>query len=469
MTWAIVRVIGSQGISLLVFALLAVFLDPEDFGILGMALSWTNFIRSFSELGFGAALIQRQNIAPKHLSTTFFMNVAAGIFLTMIGIALSWPCALFFRTPDVQPVVAILSLGFLVSAFSLTQITIAQKELRFRDLAIREIPACLAGGIVGIVLAWLRFGVWSLVAQSLITSLVGTVLLWNVSQWRPKFGEFSFQCIRELWPYSSRIFLFNILKYFTQNSDRILIGYLLGPAALGIYTFAVRVVVRPIVTVVGAIGTYLFPKYSILQADRSAIEASYLSTSKIINSVVFPLVVMVLFFSPILVPSIWGAEWASVVPLMQILTVLVITQSFISPAGQLMKALNRPGWLLKWSIFITFVGCLLIGLGAYYFDMIGAASAISVAYMLGVPINLFVVQKLIHIGIRKIFTVVFPSALSSLLMVPVFWLVFRIDRFPMEYRLTIAGICSIVLYIISMTCLDKSFVLDLVRKLVKAR
>jgi len=469
MIWAVVRAGGSQGISLLVFVILAVFLNPEDFGIFGMALTWTNFIRSFSQMGFGAALIQRQNVGPKHFSTTFFMNIAAGIFLTIIGIALSWPCALFFRTPGVQPVVAVLSLGFLVSAFSLTQMAIAQKELRFRALAFREISACLTGGLVGIVLAWLRFGVWSLVAQSLVTALVSTILLCNICEWRPKFGEFSFQCIRELWPFSSRIFLFDILKYFTQNSDRILIGYLLGPAALGIYTFAVRVVVRPIVTVVGAIGTYLFPKYSMFQDDHSAIEASYLFTTKIINSFVLPLMAMVFFLSPVLVPAILGTEWSSVVPLMQILSIIAIAQLFISPVGQLMKALNRPGWLLRWSIFITVVVCISIGVGAYYFDMIGVASAIAAAYVLGAFINLLILKRLIHIGFRRVFIAILPSTLSSLLMVPVFTFVFGIERFPMEHRLVIAGICSIVLYTISMLCLDKPFVLKLIRKLARAR
>ena len=84
----------------------------------------------------------------------------------------------------------------------------------------------------GIILAWFDFGVWSLVAQSLITSAMGAVLLWYMSAWRPRAEEFSFQCVKELWPYSSKMFAFAVLKYFTMNTDKLVIGYFLGPVAL---------------------------------------------------------------------------------------------------------------------------------------------------------------------------------------------------------------------------------------------
>ena len=161
MFWALFQNIGRQASSFAIFLILALLLSPSDYGILGMSTAWIAFISVFTEMGFGAALIQRQNIESKHLSTIFFLNIGTGVLLTFIGIILSWPCALFFKTPDVQPVMAVLSFGFIIKSFSLTQVAIAQRGLKFRDLAIRDISASLIGGGVGIVAAFLKYGVWS--------------------------------------------------------------------------------------------------------------------------------------------------------------------------------------------------------------------------------------------------------------------------------------------------------------------
>ena len=147
--------------------------------------------------------------------------------MTLIGITLSWPCALFFKTPQLQPIVAVLSFGFIINSFSLTPLAFLQKKLRFKDLAIRDISASLIGGIAGIILALLKFGVWSLVIQSLTTYILGTILLCHMCKWRPYVKEFSFQYIKDLWGYSSTIFAFQFLKYFAQNTDKLIIGYFL--------------------------------------------------------------------------------------------------------------------------------------------------------------------------------------------------------------------------------------------------
>ncbi len=461
MLWSIVQVIGKQGIALLIFIILALFIDPADFGILAMAMAWIAFIQVFSELGFGAALIQKQSVTTKHYSTIFVINVAVGIFLTFIGILLSWPCALFFKTPNIQPVVVILSIGFLINSFSLTQMAIAQREMRFRDLAIRDISAALIGGIAGIILAWLKYGIWALVIQSLVTYLIGSLLLWHMLQWRPTISEFSLQCAKELWSYSSKIFAFNIFKYFAQNTDKLLIGYLLGPVALGLYTFAFKLVVFPASNIVGAIGSYLFPMFASMQENLEAINKYYIFTMKSINSILTPTLVIIAFLSPVLVPSIWGEKWMSAVPLIQIFTVLAIAQSLVSPVGQLMKALDRPGWLLNWSIFITLVVSILISLGIYYKGIVGAAYGITIAYIIGVAINFFIVYKLTSIRLFNILNSLLPSFLSSSLMVITLF-------FMLDYNLFFVGlVLSALLYLISLIWLDKPFLGILFRKLVR--
>lgn len=400
-SWAVIQTLGKQGVSFLIFLVLSRMLEPKDFGLLGMAISWTGFVNAFSELGFSAALIQRKNIEEKHLDTTFLVNIVLGILLTIVGIFMSIPVAIFFKTPDVQPVISVLSLSFLVNSLSLTQMAIAQRELQFKNLAIRDLSASLIGGGIGICFAYAGCGVWSLVAQMLITGIVSTVLLWNLSKWRPNTSNMRFECVKELWPYSSNIFYFNMFKYFAQNTDKLLIGYFLGSVSLGLYTFTFKIIVFPITTFVGAVGNYLFPKYARIQDDVVKIKTSYLEIAGLLSAVVAPFLFTIIIMSKYLVPFMFGEKWNPALPLFPIMAIVAILQTFISPTGNLLKAINRPNWMFNWSVFLTILAALLMLVGVR-FSLEGVALGLTGAYLIGFAVNLAILDKVFALNYANI-------------------------------------------------------------------
>lgn len=465
MFWSLVQTIGRQGINFVIFYFLAVLLSPEDFGLLGMAMAFIAFIQMFSEIGFGAALIQRREIKPNHFSTTFFINIATGLILTIIGIFLSWPCAFFFKTPAVQPILAVLSLGFLISSISLTQTALAQRELRFRDLAIRDLLSSLLGGIAGIAFAILKFGVWSLVIQSLISTALSAILLWKMSQWRPLRKEFSFQYAKELWPYSSKIFTFNLFKYFAQNTDKLIIGHFLGPMALGLYTFAYKIMIYPTSALVGSIGNYLFPRFSEIQENIELVKSSYLFLNKVTIVLVTPVVVIIAFISPIVIPIIFGKIWEPAVPLIHIFAFLAIVSPWISHTGQLMKALNRPVWLLYWAIFITFfIGVTMI-IGSN-FGITGAAAALVITYFIGIPVNFLISFKLIHSNSKDVLNIFKPALLSGLLMGLILYFLLQVRMIYGHFIIPISILSVVISYFGILILIDKPFCVVVYRKFI---
>src|SRR5437867_11548635 len=116
MIWSVLQQVGGQVATMVVFFVLAALLPPKDFGLVGMAGAWLAVLNAFCETGFGAALIQRDHLREDHLGSTFGINVLVGAFLTILGVGLSWPAAVYFKTPALQPVMAWLSIGFLVRA-----------------------------------------------------------------------------------------------------------------------------------------------------------------------------------------------------------------------------------------------------------------------------------------------------------------------------------------------------------------
>jgi PST family polysaccharide transporter len=452
--WAVLQVGGRQLTSLLVFAILGLLLAPRDFGLVGMAMAWLTVIQGASDLGLGAALVQRREIGPAHFSTVFYLNVAVGIGLTVVGALLAWPSAWFFGEPGLRPIAAALSLGFLLASLSAAQTAVAQRELRFRQLALRDIAASVIGGSVGIGAALAGAGAWSLVLQALVTSAAAAALIWPLSRWRPCLDQFSIGLLRELWPYSSQLFAFNVFKALVQNLDRILLGYLLGPVALGLYVFAFRLVVQPVSTIAGAVGTYLFPFFSRQQDDPARLRSGYGSALKGLAVVTLPLAVLAIAAAPALVPALWGTRWSAAVPLMQVMGLLAVCQGYASPVGQLFKSLDRPHWLLWWSLGITALVAAFLAVGVRFDGLYGAVWGVTAAYLVGALVIFRSASYLLSFTLRDLIRTCGGAALAAAAMGAVAVAIGRVSAGPEWWAVATLTILPLATYMLALFVID---------------
>jgi len=380
-------------LSLLIYLVLANLLTPQDFGLVGLATVWTAFLAAFAESGFGAALVQRRTIDATHASTTFAINLGVGAVLSLGGVLLSWPAAKFTGDPRLQPVVAALSAGFLIRAFGLAHVALAQRDLRFRVLAVRDLIANAVGGALGITLALRGAGVWSLVAVSLASATVGSALLWYITAWRPARSQVSLAAMRDLWGFSANILGFNLFKALAQNVDRLVVGRLLGTASVGYYTLAVRLVLQPIGVVVGALGVYLFPRVARVQDDRPRAQSEYRRVFRLAIAATVPISAGAVTVGPALVSWLLGPAWDPVAPVLAWLGIVGLCRALFSPAGQVLKALGRPDWMLGWSVVITGLTIAAVYAGAPW-GLPGVAAGVAVAHAAGVPVILTMVHRL---------------------------------------------------------------------------
>ncbi|MBA3553483.1 MAG: oligosaccharide flippase family protein, partial [Gemmatimonadales bacterium] len=281
------------------------------------------------------------------------------------------------------------------------------------------------------------WGVWSLVGMTLVNNAAGAILIWRTTDWRPRWREVSLARARELWPFSSRILGFNILKALVQNVDRLVIGFVLGAGALGIYTFAWRVVVFPVRVLSSALGAYLFPKASRLQHDHPAVRTQYLTIMALLLSVVVPAMVAEALLAPVVITGIFGTKWASAVLPMQVLTVTALAGAFYPLAGDLVKAMNRPGWMVAWSALYTVVsgGALWLGAGS---GLIPAVIAMSVAHVLLLPVVLSMVNRAVGLRIGEALTRWLPSVAGSAVLASIIWIALRFTPLPSLSRAAVA-------------------------------
>ena len=462
--WSLVQRFGTDALSFTTLLVLAWLLRPADFGVVGIAAVWVGLISAFSELGLGAAVIQRTSIAPHHLSSTFFLNLGMGITFAVIGVAASGLIARLFRAPEVQPVVAVLSLGFVLTSLSQTQQALAYRELRLRDIAVRDVLASAVGGASAIILAIRGFGVWSLVVQSIASSATASLLLWRMSPWRPRIREASLQSIRELWGYSSSILLFNLVKFVSQNTDRVLVGRFLGAPMLGVYNFAHKVVVYPSSALAGALGQYQFPRFSRLQEDLGEVRSSYLLFNRASAGVVLPALLVIAALSPVFVPTFFGSEWLAAVPLMRIFTLVALAVVVMSPMGTLMKSLGRPTWLFWWSIGFTVVATALLWLGTSW-GLVGAVAGLASAYVISLPVVYLLTSKLLNLTIGEFLRPFVPSTVACVLAIAVVVAVLAIIPGSLPSWLVPASGLGLVVYCFVILRMDRPFLAQVLEKL----
>ncbi len=249
---------------------------------------------------------------------------------------------------------------------------------------MRDTLANAAGGVLGIALALGGAGVWSFVGMSLAVALMSVVLVWRSVDWRPRISEFSRVHARELWGYGSRVLGFNLLKAFSQNTDRLLLGHLLGPAAVGSYALAYRVVIFPVTSFASAISNHFFPHVSRIQADQDAVRLEYTRYLRIILSISLPLALAAAVAGGPILGIVFGPKWAAAARVMPWLALVAVAWAVFSPFGQLLKGLNRPGGLIIWSATYTVVTSAALALGATR-GLEGAAAAFAAANLLLVP------------------------------------------------------------------------------------
>lgn len=417
LVWTAANSWSVQLINLGVFVLLARLLEPAAFGLVAMAGVFVHVCGILVDQGMSTALVQRAEIEPEHTDTAFWLGILFGVVLTLAGILLSGPIAGLFRTPELGPIVALLSWNFLINAFSGVQQALLTRTFQFRLLAVRSLGAAVAGGCASVVLAVLGFGPMALVAQLLCTSLAGVILLWSVSGWRPGF-RVSARHARDLLGFGVKVLGIRLLNAMSRRSDDLLIGYFLGPVALGYYTVAYKVFKVMIEVFTKIVTRVALPTFSALQADRARVSASFCDAIRLTSLLAFPMFVGLGVLASDVVPLMFGAQWSASVPVMQILVLMGMLQTLQLLGNQVLMAMGRPEWSLRFLSVSTALSIVGFAVSVRWGITAVAVAYTVVGYAL-FPWFLVLLRRLLGLGFGTFFRQVRPALAGCAAMVAV--------------------------------------------------
>jgi O-antigen/teichoic acid export membrane protein len=367
----------AQVMQIVVAIVLARLLTPHDYGLAAMVLVFAALVPIFADLALGSALVQRDRLTEDDRSTVFWLSGITGLGFTLIGIALSWPIAHFYREPEVQPLFAVLSLGFVIRALGSTQTALLSREMNFRSLELRMIAGTAVGSVVGITVAFVGGGAWAIILQQVVGALVSTMLLWVFTPWRASF-RFSMSSVHRLARFSGNVFGTRILFYLNRNADNLLVGRFLGPSALGAYALAYNVMLLPMSRIGAPVVEVFFPAFSRMQEDRERLASLWIRINRVIGALTIPAMLGLIVVAPEFVRVVFGEKWAEAIPVLQLLAWVGLLQSLQSTNSSLLMALDRTQKLLGYAAVALVASLVAFVLGLHW-GIVGVAAAYAVA------------------------------------------------------------------------------------------
>lgn len=318
--WSALERISVQGIQFLIGVILARLLPPSDFGIIAMLTIFLAISQTIIDGGFSNALIRKVDRSEADYSTVFIFNIIIGVLLCLIVVWAAPYIAAFYEMPQLSSVMKVLALTLLFNSFSVVFYAILTINIDFRSIAIANFVSAIISGVIGIVMAYQGWGVWSLVFQSVSRSVINALLVAVLAKWRPKFF-FSRVSFVEMFSYGSKILISSLINTVYANLTPMIIGKFYTSKDLGYYDRGRQFGVLPINYIVQTYERVTFPIMSQLQNDDTRLIDAYRKYIKSASLIMFIVVMLIIALAKPIILLILSAKWVEAIIYLQLFCV----------------------------------------------------------------------------------------------------------------------------------------------------
>lgn len=368
--WQSIDRFSVQGIQFVLGIILSRILTPDDYGIIGIVMVFFTFCDIFVDSGFGKGLIQKTNRTNIDSSTVFFFNILLS-FLCIIILWFSAPLiANFYNNIDLIKFIRVSSLTLLFNALSIVQISHLISALSFKILAKANFFATLISGFVAVILALYGWGVWSLIAQYLFRSIIIFFIVWSATRWYPIF-LFSKTSFKEIYNYSSKLFLGNFVNQIISSINNIWIAKQLSVSSLGYYTRGLQFPTFIQGALASIFSNVSFPILATYKDDITVFTQKSKQFIQIMSIVTIPIMILLLILAKPLVILLLTEKWLPCVPIIQIYCIIRLFQNNGVINLNCALAMGRSDIALNVELIKIPLGllCLIVTLrwGLYYF------------------------------------------------------------------------------------------------------
>jgi len=412
--WNTLGNVFQQIMQVLSVIVLARILTPDDYGTFSILMIVIGFMGMLAGVGTSAAIIQTESPSNNLLSTIFIFNVVFSLFIYLIIYFLSYPISIFFENPEIEVMLQLISLVFIIKSVTSVQSSLLHKNLQFKKIITINILSSIIGFLIAVWVALKGMGVYSLIVKLLVESIVSTAIILFIVKWMPR-TFFSIIELRKVLSYASNLTTFTIINYFSRSADNILIGKYLNASSLGVYSMAYTIMLYPLRNISHTIVRVLFPVLSQIKDDDEKIRRAYKKVIFFIALVTFPLMSGLMGLSDIFVSVVFGDKWSGLSTLLFILAPIGMMQSIVTTVGSLYMAKGTVKTMLRIGTLNAILTVLSFVVGIS-FGVEGVAIAYLIINIIMFYPNLKIAWKQIGLSVREGIHDVIPIFIFSIVL-----------------------------------------------------
>lgn len=414
--WVFALRITNRGLGFIRTIIIARWLAPEDFGILGVAMLAVTILDIFSQTGFLSALIQKKDDVTGYLDVVWTTLAIRGAILFFL-LFLSAPfVSQFFNSAEAELVVKVISINLLLTGFMNIGVIFFHRDLQFNKQFIFEVSATIVDLAISISLALILKNVWALVWGGLAKNFVKFLMSYLLHRYRPRF-HFERKKFQELFNFSIWISGSTILVFLITQGDDILVGKLLGISALGFYQMSYLIANLPVTEISDVISRVTFPAYSKIQQELKKLRIGYLKAFQITAFITVPIALGIFALGDQFILIFLGEPWKPAIPVLQILALAGLIGSISATARPLFYAVGRPKIDTIWQIIRLLVFGVIIYPLVVTKGMSGAAIAVLISTFFSTIGFCFMVIKITKCKVWTFMKLVLLPFINALLMV----------------------------------------------------
>lgn len=423
--WSFADNIANTGITFLVGLVLARLLTPAEYGIMAMISIFIAISNSIIDSGFSNALIRKIDTKREDYNTVFYFNLVVGVLLYIILFFSSPVISSFFKEPLLVSVTRVIGLVLIVNALSIVQRTIFVKEVNFKIQTKISLIASISSGAIGVGMALLDYGVWSLVGQQFARQVLNSLFLWIYCSWRPAW-EFSIRSFKELFSFGSKLLVSGLINTVYNNAYYIIIGRFYSSVQLGQYTRAEQFNTIFSSNLTSVIQRVSYPVLSSIQDEPERLKQAYRRIIKTTMLVTFACMLGLAAVAKPLILILIGEKWLPAVSFLQIICFSGMLYPLHAINLNILQVKGHSDLFLKLEIIkkIIAVGPILIGIlfGIKYM-LWGSVFISFAAYLL----NSYYSAGLIHYSTKEQIKDILPTFAISLFVASVMWSLSLLD------------------------------------------
>jgi len=405
---------GLMVVSLVLSIIMSYYVLPEDYGLVAMTTAFTAVAASFVNFGFGMAIIRQDNPTQNELSSIFFVNIFMGVLLTSVLYLLAPSIADFYKKDELIDIVHILSFTLLLSSAMVVQSALINKSMNFKlDVKINAITTLVSGGI-GLVLASLGYGVWSIVFISISGSIIRGVLLWTIQDWKPSF-YFRFACLKKYFTFSMNLFFTGLVNTMFDRIYSVMIGKYFSATDVGLYGRAETYQNLPTKVITDVLKKVYFPAFSTMQNNLKLFKDNFSKLIRITAFVSMPLSLGLMASADTLIQLILPEQWWGLIIYLQLLSLAGVTTPLNRLSTNIPLVMGRSDLILYIDVFGKFIVVASIVIGMNW-GVLGLIYGYIIFAYLDYIIKFFYFGKLINYSFVENISDVYKPLIAAALM-----------------------------------------------------